>query len=208
MSGRLITDRIVNNLLILYIIELTNLLGRLEDTVKLQKLAFLIQKEFVRRKWKGLNYNFFRWHKGPFSADLNADLDVIRHVGLVTKNWPIRLTQEGTELLEDCSELNEKNSEFLKVVDGIVKKFANYTPDEIMNYVYNLQIVVPKKRRKMRIADTLPGTLLLFRMSKNKSTNVFKIDEDWLATLELAFDQEAIESLKQAYSAAIEGKIS
>lgn len=206
MSGRLITDRIVNNFLLLYIINLTNRLGRLEDTLKIQKLAFLIQKEYVRRKWKGLNYNYFRWHKGPFSADLNADLDVLRHLGLVSNSWPIELTEKGSDFLESTSELDDDNKKYIKIIDKIVEKYANWTPDEIKQYVYNLQIVVPKKRKRMRIRDTMPGTLLLYRMTKKKSTDIFDVSEDWQATLELAFDQEAIESLKDAYIAAAEGK--
>ena len=206
MGGRLITDRVVNNFLLLYIIDLTNRFGRLEDTLKIQKLAFLIQKEYVRRKWKGLNYTYFRWHKGPFSADLNADLDVLRHLGLVSNSWPIELTEEGLELLESARELDDGNKKFIKIIDKIVEKYATWTPDEIKKYVYSLQIVVPKKRKRMRIADTMPGTLLLYRMTNKKSTDIFDISEDWQATLELAFDQEAIESLKNAYIAAVEGK--
>lgn len=206
MSGGLITDRVVNNFLLLYIIDLTNRLGHMEDTLKIQKLAFLVQKEYVRRKWKVLNYNYFRWHKGPFSADLNADLDVLRHLGLISNNWPIELTKEGSNLLESTRELEDDNKKYIKIIDRIVEKYANYTPDEIKHHVYNLQIVVPKLGKRMRIEDTKPGTLLLYRMTKKKSTDIFDISEDWLATLELAFDQEAIESLKNAYITAAEGK--
>ncbi len=206
MSGGLITDRVVNNFLLLYIIDLTNRLGHMEDTLKIQKLAFLVQKEYVRRKWKVLNYNYFRWHKGPFSADLNADLDVLRHLGLISNNWPIELTKEGSNLLESTRELEDDNKKYIKIIDRIVEKYANYTPDEIKHHVYNLQIVVPKLGKRMRIEDTKPGTLLLYRMTKKKSTDIFDISEDWLATLELAFDQEDIESLKNAYITAAEGK--
>ena len=43
-------DRIVNNLLLLRLIGETNDFGKLEHQLKVQKLVFLIQKNFVQRK--------------------------------------------------------------------------------------------------------------------------------------------------------------
>ena len=102
----------------------------------------------------------------------------------------------------------QKTNNTIQVPSVVVSELNNCLnkKDEIKQYVYNLQIVVPKKRKRMRIRDTMPGTLLLYRMTKKKSTDIFDVSEDWQATLELAFDQEAIESLKDAYIAAAEGK--
>lgn len=205
MSEADIQDRVVNNVLLLHLIEKANSIGCVEDTLKLQKLVFLSQKKLIGKRFKVFNYNFFRWDKGPFSADVNNDLTSLRCRGLVRNRWPIRLTREGRELLSGCKELLEENESFLSVIDGIIGEFAEYTPDEIKEYVYKMSIFVPRLREVMTIAEVPHGTPILFKPSEKRSRARFVLDPKWCATLELALDQEAIESLKQSYSDAMEG---
>ncbi len=207
MSESNIQNRVVNNILLLYLIDRTNSTGSIEDTLKLQKLVYLTQKRMIEKKLKLFTYNFFRWDKGPFSADVNNDLTVLSCRGLIRKRWPIRLTKEGKKLLNGCKELLEENEQFLKVIDDITAEFSEYTPEQIKEYTYNLSIFVPRLRQVMTVAEVPHGTLILFKPSDNRSKKKFILDESWLATLELALDQEAVESLKQSYSDAVEGNV-
>ena len=206
MSEASIQERVANNLLLLYLIRRANQKGELEDNLKLQKLVFLSQKKFLNRKVKAFSYNFFRWHQGPFSAEVNNDLTALSSRGLVKRRWPIELTNEGKELLEECKELLEINKRFLDVVDDIVSDFADLTPDQIKDYVYKMKIFVPRLREVMTVEEVPSRTLILFKPSDKRSKAKFLIDEAWCATLELALDQEAVESLKQSYDDAVEGK--
>jgi len=206
MSEANIQERVVNNLLLLYLIRQANQKGKIEDNLKLQKLVFLSQKKFLNRKVKAFGYNFFRWHQGPFSAEVNNDLTALDSRGLVKRRWPIELTNEGKEFLEECKELLEINKRFLEVVDDIVSEFADLTPDQIKDHVYKMKIFVPRLRQVMTVEEVPPRTLILFKPSDKRSKAKFSIDETWCATLELALDQEAVESLKQSYDDAVEGR--
>jgi len=207
MSEVDIQDRVVNNILLLYLIKKTNSIGKVEDTLKLQKLVYLTQKKYIEKKSKVFNYNFFRWDKGPFSADVSNDLTSLKCRGLVRDRWPIRLTKEGNELVNGCQEVLDENEALLKVIDGVISEYARYTPDEIKEHVYKMKIFVPRLREVMTIAEVPRGTLILFKPSTKRSKTSFVLDEDWCATLELALDQEAVESLKQSYNDAVEGRV-
>jgi len=207
MSDADIRDRVVNNILLLYLIREANLKGHVEDTLKLQKLVFLAQKKFLAKSLKVFSYNFFRWDKGPFSADINNDLTSLTARGLVKNRWPIQLTKEGLELLDNCEEVTEENYAFLSVIDEVISDFAKYTPEEIKEHVYEMKIFVPRLRDVMTIAEIPRGTLILFKPSDKRSKSKFVIDNGWCATLEVALDQEAIESLRQSYDDAIEGNV-
>jgi len=207
MSELDIKERAVNNLLLLYLIQQANVKGKIEDNLKLQKLVFLGQKKFLDRKDKAFSYNFFRWHHGPFSAEVNNDLTALTFRGLVEHRWPIELTRDGEELLEDCKELHEINRRFLEVIDNIVSDFAGYTSDQIKDHVYEMKIFVPRLRKVMTVEEVPPRNLILFKPSDKRSKAKFLVNERWCATLELALDQEAIESLKQSYDDAVEGKV-
>jgi len=200
-----IRERVFNNILLLYLIKKTNAKGKIEDNLKLQKMVFLSQKKFIERKTKAFNYNFFRWHQGPFSAEVNNDLAYLISQSFISSWELIKLTKEGEEILKNCKELLETNHYILNVVNDIVDKFAIYTPDEIKNYVYAMKIFVPRLRKIMTIEEIPPRTLILFNPTEKRSKNKFILDESWCATLELAFDQEAVESLRHAFKDAIEG---
>ena len=206
MSEVNIQERVANNLLLLYLIRQANRKGKVEDNLKMQKLVFLSQKKFLNRRIKAFSYNFFRWHQGPFSAEVNNDLIALSSRGLVRRRWPIELTKEGRELLEECGELLEINKRFLEIVDGIASDFANLTPSQIKDYVYKMKIFIPRLREVMTVEEVPPRTLILFKPSDKRSKAKFLVDETWCATLELALDQEAVESLKQSYDDAVKGR--
>jgi len=207
MSEDNIQERVINNILLMYLIQKANSIGKVEDNLKLQKLVFLGQKKMVERKIKAFSYNFFRWDKGPFSAEVNNDLTSLTLRGLISYQWPIGLTEEGKKLLEDCLELFQKNRDFTEVIDEILSAYATYTPEEIKARVYDMNIFVPRLRQVMTIAEIPRGTLILFKPSDKTAKKKFSLDEAWCTTLELVLDQEAVESLRQAYDDAKEGRV-
>ena len=202
-----IRDRSVNNLLLLFLVDECNKRGYVENPLKLQKLVFLTQRKSVKRRAKGFSYNFFRWKMGPFSADVNNDLDHLVGCGYLTGEHNITLTPIAKDLLEKSEELFHANPYFATNIRRTAGNYASYRPDELRDRVYRMSVFVPKIRKSMLIKTVPMGTLILFRTSDKKAASKFRIDEDWLATLEMIFDPEALESLKQSQQDAIEGRI-
>ena len=208
MSERSIRERVTNNLLLLYLIDKTNQIGQLEDALKLQKLVFLAQKRLVDRKLKAYSYNFFRWQKGPYSADLSNDLNMLVNMGFVIwRRNNIELTEQGKKILNACDDVFVENKTFLRHINLIIEEYATLDPEVIKDLVYDMKVMVPKIRKLMLIKQIPMKQLILFKSSDKKVRLIFHISKDWSATLELTFDEEALDSLKQAQRDAIEGKV-
>lgn len=207
---QLFEERVVNNLLLLHLIDRANQKGNIEDNLKVQKMVFLAQKNFIDKKLKGFAYNFFRWERGPFSADLNNDLmKLIRNDFVRWESWKKRiyLTKEGNRILEACKGVLEENKNFLKLINEITDKYANIDPEKIKDEVYKMKLMVPRVRERMVIKEMRPGQMILFRPSMKRMKREFKIGEEWQATLEVIFDEEVVADLRKAYNDAREGNV-
>lgn len=208
MSESSIRERVTNVLCMLYLIDHTNKFGAIENRLKLQKMVFLAQKQSVEKKLKSFGYNFFRWHKGPFSKNLSIDLDTMQDVGFISiRHDKIELTSKGREFLKDSSGLLELNENFLIVIDSIIRKYGKIPPDELKEKVYDMQVAVPQIHQLMAIRDIPPGKLILFKTADKNAKCIFGMSSSWLATLELSFSKEAMESLENAVDDAAEGRL-
>ncbi|MHA1364312.1 MAG: type II toxin-antitoxin system antitoxin SocA domain-containing protein [Candidatus Freyarchaeota archaeon] len=202
-------ERVTNNLLLLYLIDQANERGNVENDLKLQKLVFLSQMELMKRGLKAFSYNFFRWLKGPFSKNLAIDKSDLAEVGLVkVSRKGIELTNRGKELLKDCRQIfeEEENRKFVKYIDEIIEKYAQFSPDEIKDIVYSMEVTVPKIREIMNIKEIPLGKLILFKTADRNASDIFHISGSWLATFEIMFDKEALSSLERAVDDAVEGR--
>lgn len=208
MSEKTIVDRIINLLLTLYIIDRVNQSFKMEDNLKLQKLVFLSQKDLNAAQRKGFRYPFFRWLKGPFSANLNEDLTLLKDANFV--DWGadnIELTQEGANLLESTEEVFEFNPTFLKYINKVVDEYSHLSPEEIKNHVYNIRIWVPRLKKVMRIEEVPQKQIIMYELPKKRTRYAFIIGNEWLETLEVIFDLEAMDLLREANQDAIEGNV-
>lgn len=208
MSLRSFNELVMDNLLLLYLIDKTNRKGKLEELFKLQKLVFLVENNLIRKKIKAFNYVFFRWQKGPFSKDVSVDFGLLLDNGIITKDKEgIRLTKVGKELLKNCKKLLEENNSILKYFDTIINKYAPMSVSEIKEKVYNFKVTVPRLRKRMRIEDIPEGKIILFKVSRKKAKEIFKIDDEWLDTIEIFLNKMAYESLERAKMNITKGKI-
>ena len=207
MTEKTIVERIVNNLLLLWLIRRANELGHVEDDLKAQKLTFLIEEQFVQNGLRGLTYNFFRWHKGPYCGPLSNDIRALIASGLLGRTSSgFELTKDGKDLTNQCDELLARNSMFMEIIDSVLKDYASLPPDKIKEMVYKMSIFVPKLRKIMKIEDVPQGQLMLFNLSEKKAKGVFELDESWPATLELVLDADALDSLKASQEDAVNGR--
>lgn len=203
-------EGITNKLLLLYTIGQTNKQGRMENPLKLQKLVFLVQKKLIGRKLKGFSYNFFRWIKGPYSAGVSMDLDLLVSGGFVsTHENKIELAPDGNEVVHSFRELlrGDRNQPLLSCIDSILEEYAAMDPEALKDKVYAMKVMVPKIRKLMTIQEIPPKQLILFKSSDEKVRQIFEIDEARQGLLELVFDAEALELLKKAQADAKEGRV-
>ena len=208
MSEKAISDRIRNIVLLMYLVQKTNEKFVMEDNLKVQKLVFLSQKRLTAKKMNGFAYPFFRWLKGPFSGDLNNDITLLRQMKLL--RWgddKIELTEEGKHILESLYEIMENNIGFSDIIDNIIEEYGSLSPEEIKEKVYQMKIFVPNDRKVMKIEEIPPKKLILFGSSRKNTKIEFNINEEWLDTLEVLFDDEAIQFLEKLKKSAVEGNI-
>ncbi len=206
MNEKAISDRIKNIVLLMYLVRKTNEKFVMEDNLKVQKLVFLSQKKLIAEKMNGFTYLFLRWLKGPFSGDLNNDIVLLKQMKLL--RWGddrIELTEEGKHILESLHEIMENNKGFSDIIDNIIEEYGSLSPEEMKEKVYQMKIFVPNDRKVMKIEEIPPKRLILFGLSRKNTRIEFNIDEEWLDTLEVLLDDEAIQFLERLKNGAIEG---
>jgi uncharacterized protein YwgA len=120
--------------------------GTIRGRTRLQKLAFLAQKEFPEPMEEG--YSFKPYEYGPFSANILHDLDDLQDEDLVIETkqplpggerYDYELTDEGKEeLREYLSDLNEEEWEDIRErAELVVNIFNDVSMKRLLEYVYS-----------------------------------------------------------------------
>ncbi len=193
---RTIKEKLIDNLILLYIINKTNSIGKMDGATKLQKIIFLIEFKLNEDRIKGVNYTFFKSHYGPFDWYLSKDVDKLTEENVLKEENGIKLTEEGKEILKDSKELLLENSSILKIIDSIIKKYAKFKLSQIIKVVYNMAIL--QNGSMVKIKDIPEQKLILRRLKDKEIRNSFKIEGGWVETLDLYFDRDAFKSIKNA----------
>ena len=103
----------------------------------IQKLFFLIENEL----FKNMDLNYVKYHYGPFSRDLAVQVENLKDKGLIEEKISVsrghkghcyKLTKKGK--LQAKQLLKTTNSKKLNV---FCKRFKNYTPSELLRFVYS-----------------------------------------------------------------------
>jgi hypothetical protein len=144
---------------------------------------------------------------GPFSAGVSADLDILLALKLVHPGWPIQLSKQGENLLKTCNDLLVLNKQSVGYIDRVIRKYGHLDSESIKKKVYDFTIALPKTHEIMKIRDIPKGTPILFKTSTKNAKVKFEMDDSWLTTLEIAFNQEIIDSIAEAYDDAREGRV-
>jgi hypothetical protein len=81
LAKRTPKDKILDRFLTLYVLTRASKhvpkLGR----VQLQKIMFLSEWKMISQKMKGLNYNYIKFEHGPYSPELQDDMDRFAKLG-------------------------------------------------------------------------------------------------------------------------------
>lgn len=119
----------------------------IEGRTRLQKLMFLLQQQLNEEggdlPWE---YTFEAYDYGPFAKALYHDIDYLRRSGLLAeqerhidtdvKQYDYKLTQEGSDLVEEAREAIGLE-ELLREAETIKQEFNDMRLDELIDYVYS-----------------------------------------------------------------------
>ena len=199
-TREILTDR----LLLLWLIYDALMYKRFGDT-KAQKLAYLSEKKMIDNREKGFNYDFIKLPYGPYSEDLEKDVDWLEEQKLIEAT-PIsddakvfHESRFGRKMLKDFHELFVRNNLFTRKIAEVNRTYATKNSKEIVEYVHSL----PHPYIKGRTIDDLKlGTKILYKLVESKAKTIFDITPEELATLDIYFDEENYRSLTQASESA------
>src|SRR5438552_3655399 len=163
---------------------------------KLDKLAFLSEKEMLERKVRGFNYEFFKWHHGPLSTDIYTDLDVLRRAGFVSANDDINLTSEGQEAFRKLSSLFKEHEPVTTPIDVVTRRSVGLTTEELTERVYGTTITYPLGKKKIR--DMPKGQTIISPQVAGRTSATFALNDSWVETLEIILDRDGYDSVKRA----------
>lgn len=180
-------EQVVDKLLVLYILNNHEIV----DDTKAQKTIFFAENTMDSKGIKGFSYNFFRWHFGEFSRELESDLKELKRDGLITNN--LEVTSKGKEILDKTKGLLETNSEITKRID----MFGAYTKNKSLTEVKNLAYT-RIFRNGIAVKDMPLGKIILIKLDESKAKIDFQIDEGWIGTLEILFNKKLEQSLDTA----------
>ncbi len=191
-----------NRLLLLWLLHDAMRFKAVGDT-KAHKLAYLSELEMVKQQEQGFNYSFKKLPYGPYSDELQADVDWLEEQQLI-ESRPFADgkifsdSRFGKKLLSDFSPMFVRNNEFTRKIYGVNCKYAAYSTHQLVDIVHQLQ----HPYRNMKIDDAPMHDLLLCPLGSDLAKVEFTITPEELSTLEVYLDDESYRSVTSAcYSA-------
>jgi uncharacterized protein YwgA len=187
---RNIKEEAIDTLLLLYLIKEAHKYGDI-GKVMLQKLVFLVEREMASSDIRGFNFRFFRYNLGPFTEEIYRDSEKLYNAGLLHENeWPFRLTEQGSALLENIHSSiigRSENREVLSVIEKIVSNYAKYDVERIKKFVYGIKIQPIGESQILPIREVPLGYWLIQKIDEKKAKKSFTLDEELIEDLEYQF---------------------
>lgn len=117
--------------------------GYVRGKTRLQKQMFLLQKKLCDEGKSDIHlYPYFRWNYGPYSSELEDDLQWLEVMGLVEEDsvQPInvRLTSGGKEMLEGALKEAKLSAELIDSVRSLARDYQFTSLSELLTKVYDL----------------------------------------------------------------------
>lgn len=207
---RTTVNRLIDQFLLAYSIGDACKRTKFLSETKLQKLAFISEKEMTKTKGKGFGYYFIKLYYGPYSQGLRNDLKSFVDSKIVetekaeigTKIIP---TEKCTRILEDFGSISLRNRTFLKTIIEVNRQYAPLEIKNLLNSVYRMQsplALSEKGKRTKTIAHYALRTPLLKPIQENAATKVFTLTPSEIATLEIYLEKDTFDSLTKSVESA------
>jgi len=198
-EGRDLKEVVSDHLLLLYMIKKYHEYShRYFGITKLQKFTFLSENSMNKNKKKGLNYNFFRYTYGPMSRQIYADIELFKELKLVSKSDDIKLTERGEMILEEFSELFERNKTITEEIDKNIRLLANMDTESVKKFVYKLEKNVYSN--KMKIEEIPIFINILSKISDEQAKNIFDIKDSDIETFNILLDDVTYNNILEIIS--------
>lgn len=182
---------------------------RVGDRLKVVKLLFLATYELFKRRWKALNFCFYRYTYGPFTpqvyevwGDLSwSELMSIepRAAGL------IYLTPKGRRLADSFIEevlSQEDNAPIKAVIDSVAKEFGTQPTNKVLQLVYDMPVQPVGQEVSLPLVQVPVRTQLTAILEFAEAEKELTVPQSWLARLEthrLRIQTRGVRKLQQAY---------
>ncbi|MGD6808592.1 MAG: hypothetical protein ACQCN3_02725 [Candidatus Bathyarchaeia archaeon] len=187
-----------NRLLLLWLLHDAMRFKAAGDT-KAHKLAYLAQLEMTMQQEKGLSYDFKKLPFGPYSDDLQADVNWLEEEQLIESKLYgdgkiYSDSKFGLKLLSDFCGMYARNSEFTRKIYATNCKYASYSTYQLVEIVHQQK----HPYKNMTIDEAPLNDWILCSLPENVAKIEFTITPEELATLEIYLDEETYKSVSNA----------
>ena len=189
-------NSIIDILLILYLLKKQTPL----TAKQLIKLIFLSELAMEKNQLFGFDFQFIRYHYGPFSFNIEGIqkfMDDLRLADSLCMNIGVFqfhktfLSRYGRQFLNEFTDLFEENEEIAAKIDTVIDTFKNYTGKALENYCYTLEV------DNVPISEIPFYEIILDPEKDADSKHKFTIEEDWIETFHLLLDEQRFKQLKR-----------
>ena len=181
-------------LLLLYMLSKSDSTGRnkLEAQLRIMKYTFLAEYQMsVKRAYKGLNFFFNIFKRGPSSTELLNLLDLLVEKKLVSfdeTNSAFSLTPGGKSTIEEFISSVTDNKDFFTIIDDVIKDYGSLPLDTLLDKVYAMNVTPMHSTETINIGESVknsPKKRLLMRMEKSEAKKELQVPEDWVNTVDI-----------------------
>lgn len=206
MADRTPVERLTDQFLLLYLISDVSKRTPFVPETKIQKLTFISEREMLWNAEKGFNYYFIKLLYGPYSTQLDNDLNSLVQAVIVKaeptgRGVDIAPTQKSANILRDFNDLIRRNQIFVRRISDINRRYGILGFKRLLNSVYHMQTPLHKYRKGRRpptIASLPLRTPLLKPISEEMASKTFSITPEEVEDLVMNFSPKTVKELSQA----------
>jgi hypothetical protein len=185
--------------------------SKVGDRIKAMKLAFLVAYPLFRDRVKALNFEFFKWDRGPMAKNLYDSLADFEMYDLAHEDEDIVITDRGlsfgTAFYEEVLKLPE-NHDILTTVDSVAYEFGPLDQSEVLERVYRMNAYTLQHPSQRRSIKSVPRSETFTKLlEEDEATQSLFVPDGWKATLDLVFHPQALSNLQRAIDDTHEGRL-
>ncbi|NVM30049.1 MAG: hypothetical protein HWN65_14495 [Candidatus Helarchaeota archaeon] len=169
---------------------------------KLQKIIFLSQSNGNEKGYQTCGFSFIRYKYGPFSKSIDECINSLAESGLVKA---AKIPQKEMDSQARITYPMMSAGNVVKLIKKLIKKnrsqFAIF--DRVIDHLRPLPINTIKTRvyqtlfQDVPIKDVPMHTALIGRLPAHEIRHPFNISPEWIMTLEVLFNAESQQSIKE-----------
>ena len=213
--GRTSVEKLSDQFLLLYLVNDVSKRSPFVFETKVQKLAFISEREMFNNGEKGFDYYFIKFYHGPYSAELKGDLNNLVQLDIfeavpTRRGAKIVPTRRCVNIVRDFDDLIKRNQIFIQKISNVNKRFGILGFQRLLNSVYRMQSPLHQYRRGRRpptIASLPLKTPLLKRIPEEMASKTFSITPEEVEDLFMNFDLKTVKGLSQAMKEMRAGRL-